>query len=87
MDKSEMFMKLIRTNIFDNLEEKSKICLSADYDTLDDVIKNAELLGDHFSMIKLHIDTYSDFTIEKIKKLKELSIKKFFNGKIVNLQI
>ena len=77
-NKNDMFTKLIKSNIYDKLLKKSKICLSADYDSLDDVIKNAELLGDHFSIIKLHIDTYPDFTIDKINKLKKLSIEKNF---------
>ena len=61
-------------------EKQTKICLAADLDNIDDIIKLVELVGDKICILKLHYDIIHDFynninNINNINKLKELKNK------------
>ena len=41
-------------------EKQTKICLAADLDNIDDIIKLVELVGDKICILKLHYDIIKD---------------------------
>lgn len=78
-------------------QKKSNICYAADLDSLEEVCKVAEIIGDYICILKLHCDIYNDFSMDKIEKLKKIAKKynfliwedrKFADiGKIMNRQL
>lgn len=55
------------------LTKKSNLCVAGDFDTLDEVIAVAESVGHKIVVLKIHADILEDFSLPKMKKLKELS--------------
>jgi uridine monophosphate synthetase len=55
------------------LEKKTNLCLSADVDTGEELIKLIHQVGPKICALKTHIDTISDFNEDLIQTLKELS--------------
>lgn len=61
--------------------KKTKICLAADVDTMDELFNIIDQLGDHICILKLHHDIINDFNdnMEKnINKLNKLKTKHNF---------
>ncbi len=63
-----------------NLMEKksSNICLAADVESMDQLLKIADIVGEHIVILKTHMDTYSDFDSDKLEKLKTFAKKHEF---------
>lgn len=55
------------------MAKKSNLCVAGDFDTLDEVIAVAESIGPKIVVLKIHADILEDFSMSKMKKLKELS--------------
>lgn len=58
--------------------KKSRLIVSADYTTLDEIIDLAHKIGDYICALKLHIDIVTDFTEEKMNQLVNLKLEKNF---------
>lgn len=54
-------------------EKSSNICLAADVKSMDQLLRIAELVGDKIVILKTHVDTYKDFSQEKLKTLQEIA--------------
>ena len=64
-------------------KKKSRICLAADVETMDELVKLIHKVGNDICVLKLHSDIITDFFInfkENCKKLKTL--KQIYNFKI-----
>jgi orotidine 5'-phosphate decarboxylase subfamily 1 len=55
------------------LEKRTNICFAGDFDTLEEVINVVDEIGPYICLLKTHVDIYTDFSFEKINKLKSLS--------------
>ena len=58
--------------------KKTNLCLAADFNKFDDLLKAADELGPYICIFKTHIDIVDDFSLEKVEKLKALSNKHNF---------
>ncbi|CAF0725497.1 unnamed protein product [Rotaria sordida] len=54
-------------------EKKSNLCLSADLTSLDEIIELSNLIGKNICMLKIHCDILTDFSMDKIQELKDVS--------------
>lgn len=61
------------------VEKESNLCASLDVSTVAEVLSIAEKIGDQVCMIKTHVDTYTDFTLDAMQYLHELGEKKHFS--------
>lgn len=59
-------------------EKRSNICVAADVQTMQKVLEIAEQTGPYIVALKTHIDTYDDFSEEKVKELQALAAKHRF---------
>jgi len=55
------------------ITKKSNLCVAADLSSLDDVISLAEKIGPKIVVLKIHVDILTDFSQQKMQRLKELS--------------
>jgi len=58
--------------------KKTNLCVSADFTKCEDILNLAENTGDSICLIKTHIDILEDFSLDFVKKLKEISERKNF---------
>ena len=58
--------------------KQSNLCVAADFNNFNELIKSADDLGPHICMLKTHIDILNDFSLDNIQKLKNLSLKHNF---------
>ncbi|CAF2132457.1 unnamed protein product [Rotaria magnacalcarata] len=56
-------------------EKRSNLCLSADLTNLDEIIELSKLVGSNICMLKIHSDILTDFSLDKIQQLKDISRK------------
>ncbi|CAF2469574.1 unnamed protein product [Rotaria sp. Silwood2] len=56
-------------------EKKSNLCLSADLTSLDEIIELSKQIGSNICMLKIHCDILTDFSMDKIQQLKDISRK------------
>lgn len=75
--------KLCKNNIARRLfeimnEKKTNLCLSADIDSFEKLLKIADEVGPHICVLKTHIDIVNDFTEESLDKLVEVANKHNF---------
>ncbi|CAF3306490.1 unnamed protein product [Rotaria socialis] len=56
-------------------EKRSNLCLSADLTNLDEIIKLSKQVGSNICMLKIHSDILTDFSMDKIQQLKDISRK------------
>ncbi|KAK2849641.1 hypothetical protein Q7C36_008424 [Tachysurus vachellii] len=69
----------VAKRLFTLMEEKrTNLCVSADVTHTQELLELAETLGPLICVMKTHVDILQDFSIEAIKKLKELSTKHNF---------
>ncbi|CAF0773146.1 unnamed protein product [Rotaria sp. Silwood1] len=54
-------------------EKKSNLCLSADLTSLDGIIELSKQIGSKICMLKIHCDILTDFSMDKIQQLKDIS--------------
>ncbi len=59
-------------------EKQTNLSISADVTTCQEVLDLAELTGDNMCLLKTHIDVLEDFSLDFIKKLKEIAERKNF---------
>lgn len=56
-------------------EKKTLLCLAADVETSEELLKLAEETGPHLAVLKTHIDALSDFTEKVSLRLSELALR------------
>lgn len=67
----------VATKLFElMISKQSNLCVASDLPSLANVIKLASEIGPKIVILKIHVDIFEDFSLEKIQQLKELS-KKF----------
>ncbi|XP_075222950.1 rudimentary-like isoform X2 [Lycorma delicatula] len=60
------------------LKKKSNLCLAADVNSSEHLLKLAEMIGDNIVILKTHIDVICDFTHKTAVELKKISQEKKF---------
>jgi uridine monophosphate synthetase len=55
------------------IEKKSNICVAMDYSSIDQILSVFPKIAPYVVMIKIHVDTIADCTIEKLLILKQLA--------------
>lgn len=58
--------------------KQSNLCLAADFNNFNELIKTADELGPHICMLKTHIDIINDFSLDNVQRLVDLSLKHKF---------
>ena len=60
------------------IEKESNLCVSADLNKIQDILKLADQVGPHVCMLKLHVDIIDDFSQKFLEDLQELAVKHNF---------
>lgn len=58
--------------------KQSNLCVSADFNSFNQLLKTADELGPHICMLKTHIDIVNDFSMDNMQQLVDLSLKHNF---------
>ncbi|KAK2575111.1 hypothetical protein KPH14_008836 [Odynerus spinipes] len=77
--RANLTKNAMASKLFHLMEAKqSTLCLAADLTKTDSILELADLAGPHIVVFKTHVDIIEDFTIDFLKRLKELAKKHEF---------
>lgn len=69
----------ISKRLFEIMEmKKSNLCLAADVNSSQSLLKLAKTVGPHIAILKTHIDIISDFNNDIVSQLKKIAKKMNF---------
>lgn len=75
LTKSPLLKKLFNIMV----EKKTNLCVSADFDTIEETLEFAEKFGEHFAVLKVHTDFFGSHSVESnLSKLYQLKKKHNF---------
>jgi len=77
--RSKLTKNKISKRLFEIMSLKqTNLCVAADFNNFDQLLKTADDLGPYICILKTHIDMLNDFSLDKVQQLVDLSLKHNF---------
>lgn len=77
--RSKLSKNKIGKRLFEIMALKqTNLCVAADFNNFDQLLKTADDLGPYICMLKTHVDMINDFSLDKVQRLVDLALKHNF---------
>lgn len=77
--RSKLTKNKVGKKLFEIMSVKqTNLCVAADFNSFDQLLKTADDIGPYICILKTHIDMLNDFSLDKIQMLVDLSVKHNF---------